>query len=526
MFTAAAVAIQLRLGAYATERGLTADEAAHFVNALVVFDWLREAPLSDPLRFARAYYLHFPRVSIGHWPPLFYLAQAGVFAVFGRGQGPALALQAALAGLACAWPAALVQRRLGWVAGFATGLFVFASPVLMFQIDAVMLDIPLGVAVLAAALAWARFAQRPSLAAALLFAALASAAILTKGNGFALAALPLLHAAMLRDARPLRDWRAVIAATLVGLATLPWTALTWRMTASGFNYAWGWDYTGRAIPGYAAGLLTTLGPAGLIGFVAGILSLIRRRGGTADPAATALTAAALALLAFQLVVPADIAPRYLVSLVPAAAVPIALGVAGLVRLARLRPRMTGGLTALVLLVGAAAIAAPPHLSPFGILPMVGQILSAGGGNRLVLVAASPRAEGAAVAAFAERDRDRGSYVLRASQQLAQAGFMGQNYAARFADTAALGRWLADSGIGWLLLEQSPEAAHMLHLRQLGATMATAGWPAAAVRAGPNGEMRLYRLATMPATAAQLQALLARAVPNRAPALGGAHAAPR
>ena len=54
-FTAVAVFVQLQVGAYATDRGLTNDEAAHFVNSLLVLDYLRQGTLGNPLAFARNY---------------------------------------------------------------------------------------------------------------------------------------------------------------------------------------------------------------------------------------------------------------------------------------------------------------------------------------------------------------------------------------------------------------------------------------------------------------------------------------
>lgn len=518
LFTALCVAIQLSLGAYATGRELTADEAAHFVNSLLIYDWVREAPLTNPLRYAQAYYLHFPRVSIGHWPPLFYVLQAAVFAVAGRSGAAVLGFQAVIAGLACAWPASLVQRRLGWLAGLGAGLFVLASPNLMFLIDAMMLDTALGVWIVAAALCWARFAARPRLVWALLFAAAASGAILTKGNGFALALLPPLHAALTRSLRPLLDWRAWLAAILVGAATLPWHLLTWHMTADGFVFAWGWDYTSHALPAYAAGLVETIGAVGIAGFAAGVWHLARQGGRAAlqDQPATALASATLALLVFQLVAPADVAPRYLVALVPAAAVPIALGIASLLRLTPLRPAALAGATALVLVVGAAAMARPPHLSAYGIPALVGQILEANGPNHFILAAGSSRAEGAVIADLAERDPGRRYYALRASQLLSQSGFMAQNYRLRFADAAAVRRWFDDSGIGWLVLDLSGEAATLPHNLHVAEVAATAGWKLVADVWGANGEVRLYRLQEAAPSPAQVQALLSRVMPNTVP----------
>lgn len=516
LFTALCAGVQLWTGVYGVERSLTGDESSHFVNALLVLDWLREAPLSNPLRFAEQYYLHFPRVTIGHWPPLFYAVQAAVFAIAGRSSAAALGFQALIFGLACAWPASLVQRRLGWAAGLAAGLFVLASPHLLFLLDSVMVDTLLGVLILAAALCWARFAETRRLGWAVLFAAVSSAAILTKGNGFALALLPPLYVAITRDARPLLDWRAWFAAILVAVAVLPWYVLTWHMTADGFNYRLGWDYTSHALPVYAAGIVETIGALGLVGFAVCAWRLVRQGRAVQDHTVAALVAAALALFLFQLVAPADVMPRYLVALVPSAAVPVAVGLAALVGLIPLRrPAAAGAATAALLLAGAAAIFVPPHLSPYGMPALAGHIMRAEGSNRFVLVAGSTRAEGTLIATFAEQDPARTHYVLRATQMLAGGGFMAQGYATRFPDAAAVRQWLDQSGIGWLVLDVSDEAAVHAHNQQVVDAAASAGWQLVEQRPASNGETRLYRLAAdMPPTPAQVEALLSRVVPNK------------
>jgi 4-amino-4-deoxy-L-arabinose transferase-like glycosyltransferase len=525
LFTAVCVAVQLSVGVYATGRSLTGDEASHMVNSLLVYDWLREGPLLDPVGYAQEYYRHFPRVTVGHWPPLLYVVQAGVFALAGRSSAAALGFQAVVAGLACALPASLVRRRLGWAAGLATGLAVLASPDLLFMLDAVMADTLLALLVLVAALCWARFAATGRTGWAVLFAAAASAAILTKGNGFALALLPLIHAVLTRSLRALLNPRTWLVAGIVAVATLPWYALTWQMTADGFNYAWGWDYTGRAVPAYTAGLPGVVGLIGLAGFAAALWTmplwtmLGRRRAAPPDHELAALAAAALAVFLFQLVAPADITMRYLVALVPSAAVVAAVGLAHGLRAFRVRrAAVLGGATAALLLANAAAIFVAPHLSPFGMRALARDIVDRDGANPLVLVAADTRAEGALIAAFAELDPRRTHYVLRATQMLARGGFMAQGYATRFPDAGAVGRWLADSGIGWLVVDLSGEADFLPHDRQVAEIVNASGWTPVAVVERPGGEVRLYRLQAAPPTTAQLDALLSHVVPNTALAL--------
>jgi 4-amino-4-deoxy-L-arabinose transferase-like glycosyltransferase len=265
IFAATCIGIQMVSGAYFTDRGLSNDEAAHFVNSLLVFDYIADGIPSDPLYYAKEYYTHFPRVSIGHWPPMFYVVQAGIFGLFGRSSVVAIASQAAISALMLGWVANLVHHRVGWLAGLAAGVAVLASPVLMAQLNEVLIDSFLALWLLGAALSWAAFATRPTAGRAVVFAVCAIGAIMTKGNGLALVLLPLLHAALVRDARSLLDRLAWVAAAIIGAITLPWYLLTYRMAAFGFNYAWGWNYTAQALPAYAGFLVAAIGAIGVVG---------------------------------------------------------------------------------------------------------------------------------------------------------------------------------------------------------------------------------------------------------------------
>src|ERR1700722_397874 len=52
------------------------DEAGHFVSGLCVLDYLRAGWGTNPIRFVESYYAHYPKVAIGHWPPMFFVMQA------------------------------------------------------------------------------------------------------------------------------------------------------------------------------------------------------------------------------------------------------------------------------------------------------------------------------------------------------------------------------------------------------------------------------------------------------------------
>src|SRR5580765_351093 len=72
------VGLQVAAGAYQSERNSYSDEAAHFMNALVLRDYIREGLSQNPLRFAEDYYRHYPKIAPGMWPPLFSTAVAGL----------------------------------------------------------------------------------------------------------------------------------------------------------------------------------------------------------------------------------------------------------------------------------------------------------------------------------------------------------------------------------------------------------------------------------------------------------------
>ena len=61
---------------FESEFGRYFDEAAHFVTGLMVHDFIAGMDWSSPVEYAENYYLHYPKVALGHWPPAFYLLQA------------------------------------------------------------------------------------------------------------------------------------------------------------------------------------------------------------------------------------------------------------------------------------------------------------------------------------------------------------------------------------------------------------------------------------------------------------------
>ena len=72
------------LGTYASDFGRYQDEGAHYITGLLVRQFaLTPSSWMHPMAFAKDYYVHYPKVSFGQWPPLFYIMQTAWTIPFG-----------------------------------------------------------------------------------------------------------------------------------------------------------------------------------------------------------------------------------------------------------------------------------------------------------------------------------------------------------------------------------------------------------------------------------------------------------
>ncbi len=517
------IAVQQRaMGGYAAELSANnADEASHFISGLMLADYVR-AGLPNPLAFARDYYVHFPKVGIGHWPPLYYLLEGALFLVLPPMTSVALLLPAVLGALLVVGAGWVTARTLGPLQGLAVAVVLLVQPLLREATLVIMLDLPVALLALAAALAYASYLTRPRWQSAALFAVLASAAILTKGTGAALALLPPLAVLFSGRFDLLKKGSFWLPVPLVGVLAGPWTLATYGMAAAGFQYPWGLGFTQLAARTYADGLLTHASEllVGLAGF--GLLFALRagwqRRAG-AD-LWVALAALTVGTLAFQCLVPAGLDARYLLPVIAPLAMLAAFGGTALLGLITSGwPTLVGLVVSLVLLLGALpALLVSVHKLPTGMDAAAQALLARGVANPLVLVGADAEGEGGLIAAVAQRDRARKTYVLRGSKLLATSDWNGAHYTPTYADPAALLAGLDDLGVGVVAVDTAPGSQAVLHNRQL--LEAAAAFPdrfrllAAYPRADGTGEARLYALTGNEAKVPDAAALAARLAPGK------------
>lgn len=547
--------IQARSGTFDRELTVHADEPAHYVTGLMVRDYLASAFPSHPLRYAETYYAHYPKVAIGHWPPVFYAVQAGWTLVLPAsatsvlvGMGVLTALLATTIFAAC--------LRLGLVpAAFAALLFT-GLPLVQAQAGVIMADMLVALLALWATLAFARVVERPTWARALAFVLLASAAILTKGTAIALALVPPATWLLLPDRRHLAR-RLDVWAMPVGVALLcaPWYLIAAAAAAEPVTdevAALGLHNVGTK----ATQLYTHAGPVLLCAALVGLWAARARRDAAStattsgaasitttaaaaaasptaptapasraartaagDPMWAALAALVVGQAAFQVTVGAADGVRHLlqvlaplVMLAAAGITPLAIALTTWLRRglwagapARVPgPRVMEGLVA----AGVLALALVPRPADVSVFepPRHGYARIAATiaedpalAETVVLVSSDSIGEGATVAEIAMRDRRPQHVVLRGSKVLSSSSWMGEDYQALFSSTAELRDFLERARVELVVLDDMAGVSETPDRQQLRAVLADETQWTATVLA-PASVQLFRRRGALPATA--------------------------
>lgn len=191
LFIAIVAGLQFYGGAYMAEFTGHPDEAAHFVSSLMVRDYFAQWPPVNPVPWAGQYYLHYPKVAIGQWPPGYYLLQAVWWLVFPIGRASALWLNIVMAAGVMALYYVLAHRlRPGWPILF-TGVLLLFTPVVQEACAMVMADLPALLAGIVVLFLLTRLLEEPGTAQLLLVTAALAAAMAIKGTGSALVLAPV-----------------------------------------------------------------------------------------------------------------------------------------------------------------------------------------------------------------------------------------------------------------------------------------------------------------------------------------------
>jgi len=477
------VLLQIHASAYSAE--FRNDEASHYVSGLMIHAYLTTGlgtgPLS-PLAFLKNFHSHYPLVGIGHWGPVYYVVEALWMLLFGCGRISVLLLSAVVTsaiGLICYRIAA---PRVGRMIAVLIAVALVASPIAQEGSADVMLDAPITLLTLLAALAYARYMATFRARDAVQFALLAAAGLLIKGNAGALAMLPPLAVLMTWRFDLLRRPSFWLPVPIVGGLVLPWYLVTYFVVSQGFRYTWGLNYVVHAIRGNSIALVAALAPlvlaAGVYGWVVAVSSAHRPR---ADQVMTCIAALLAAVWIFQSIVPADIQDRYLEPALPPLFILAGVAVRDIAdrvrRFLRAGPGRVQTLAAPLLAIVLAASTVPsvfglPPKSRLGFVeaaPLVWRQVTPG--NPVVLVVAPPIVEEAAVAELALHDPHCPSlFAVRGSRLLGGGGYNNEDYKPRFATPAQVMAAIDEYRIPLVLFRPDNGVGEWEHVRQVAEAM--------------------------------------------------------
>jgi len=435
-------ALQLLARAYVTERGNYSDEAAHFMNGLLVRDYVASGMHVTPIRFAQDYYLSYPKIAPGMWPGLF-LATLGLVFLPGWAPHPAALVFVGLVTALTACRLRAIVSPLPLAPWLVTVLFL-VTPIQVALSTAVMIDGLVALFALEATWWLARYFETTERRAAVVFGALTALACLSKPNGMALCVAPLLLVAFTGRFDVLRRADLFLSALIVLVAAAPAVAFSYYLDGKSDVFAvpgW-WAALDRA-RFYGRFLLRELGPVCLIlaalGFAAG-LRRATRGPGSRRMVAPALGALVVGGFLFHMWNPhPTVEGRYLSLLIAPLLALAAFGVESVARLSE--GRRTAVRWSLYAGLVAGFLAAHPLFvprQPLGYRDAVAFLSSRGAlaGNR-VLIVSDENGEGAFVAEVAALTLSPRPTILRATKVLAESDWDGHGTRLLFPSAAAV-----------------------------------------------------------------------------------------
>jgi hypothetical protein len=434
------IAIQVASGAYSAEPGGNADEPSHVLGGLMVRDYIASGLSASPVAYAREYYSHYPKIAIGNWPPGFYLVEALWLIVFPTSTASLLMLVGAITatiGVLVFW---IARPAVGFLPAPMAAILVLLIPPVPALAGMVMLDLPLTLVSTLALFFWIRFYQTGGWRDLAGFVLLTGTAVLTKGNGLFLVALPPLSILIGRRWSLLRDPRLWSAAGVVALLAGPWVWYFADTIRAGWeSMEFSGAYVREATLFYLSQFWRSLGPVLVTMATIGLWSgLFRKR--TRDLEGRGLWVSAVALvtavLLIHLVIPSGVDARHLIPAYPALALLIAAGtqtVARWIAGAGVPDSLASAFTVAVVSGGfmLGSFHFPEkHFSGFTAAAASASSYERQGGS-VSLVASDAIGEGVYIVQMSMLDPSRPSHtVWRASKLLSSATWAGREYALR------------------------------------------------------------------------------------------------
>ena len=496
------------------------DESSHYLSGLMIHDYLISGFHISPINYLKWYYSHYPIIGIGHWGPMFYGIEAAWMLLFSPSRISVLLLSTAMTTAAATsmYYYGYNSLKLKKISAFFASIAFIICPITQSGSNSVMLDIPITLFGILSTLSYVKYIETESIYYSILFGIISTISILTKGNGAAMAIIPILLVFFNQKWYLLGKFSFWAPAILVVVIAGPWYAMTYNHVAAGFRYTWGFTYTKAAITQNAVFLWAALGPVILALAAIGAASGIRRDPAFSSPGFKGAVALLAAVWIFQSTAPADLQDRYLAPLLPALFLLAAMGaqVVATTIQQRTASRAMASLAFVIPLLSMVPAALHPDIKkPLGIIELAKVVwANRTPTNPVVLIAAKESSEVAAVAELAMADPARPSiFAVRGSRLLGGGGYNRSEYLPKFANAKQAEREINAFHIPLVLYQADPGG--WAHVAQVDAIQSNAkpAWQILGQTGSKQAPVTLYKLPQSEGMSADAGQLLQLSSPN-------------
>lgn len=470
LMSAVTVGLQWNNGVYSSELNGYPDEAAHLITGLMVRDYLVSGMSESPVRFAENYYLHYPKVGFGIWPPLFHFVEAAWFLITPPGKESAFVLQGLITGTLAAC-VAWMSLPFGWWIALAVGLGLIGLPTVQAFTGMVMADNLMCLIAFLAMMMFRRYVETGRSRDLYGFGILAGLALMTKSNAAGLGLLPLISLVLLRQWRRIVSWPMAIAAGLALAVALPWQLLVmrfWTLATSAKGYTL--DYALLMLKVHLSMYMNMPGGVVLTLAVYGIVTrvMVPYWRGKVESTWAVLSGLVVGMFLFGLA-PLPPEPRYHVGSMAGMLVFAAVGLWDLAQRAQRRLGWWAGYAA-VGLVGFLYLITTPRViqRPSVGYGEVARRIAADPSLRdaVVLVSSENMGEGMMISEIAPLEVRPGRYVLRATKMLSRSRWNLDRYELLYKDTDEMERFFESIPVKLLVYDTTKGVMDMPHHRLL------------------------------------------------------------
>jgi hypothetical protein len=309
------------------------DEPAHLVTSIMVADYCKSSLGENPIEFAKAFYSHYPKVGFGHWPPMFHVLLGAWVAASDTSRPAILSFMAFITLLTPLLLYVYSRKLMPMVFSLAVSLTYIALPKVQIFTGAIMTESMVTLFSFIAVLAWKDYSRDYCRASSsMLFGVFASAAILTKGSGFALALLPLLLLLTTQNWFAITKLSFWLPPLIVTTVCGPYYWFTLSMQRNGMQHErFSIEFLRESIPFYSFEFLFLAPPVVFVLALAGLLlprilpSGIVLKNISPKNDAKVFGLHVLSVYFFQIIVPCGTEWRHLLPMVPSLLALTAIG---------------------------------------------------------------------------------------------------------------------------------------------------------------------------------------------------------